>query len=270
MRIIGFNQGQIGDLALNIIPTRAIKEVFPNSHLIFSINKKYASAAPIFYHHPMIQEIKIWDGYDDWPTESDKKWIEENRADLFFNPNPPVTDTNWFLKRHHSEEVCRMHGIKPPKNLKVELVKYFDTIKQYSNTVAIAPFTSAGAVRDIPFEVSVKIIEFIHSLGFETIQLGLLSHQKLPTSHPMYGKGIFDDVKIAASCRLLITADTGINYIMSGYSHKVLGLYSTNCYPLLPPLKNRRPINENALYLEAPNVYNIDLETIKKTIKELL
>ena len=43
-KIIGFNQGQIGDLAINMIPCKAVKAIFPDSHLVFSINKKYLRA----------------------------------------------------------------------------------------------------------------------------------------------------------------------------------------------------------------------------------
>jgi ADP-heptose:LPS heptosyltransferase len=47
MKAIGFNQGQIGDLGMNMIACRAFKEAYPDSHLTFGINKKYQSIAPI-------------------------------------------------------------------------------------------------------------------------------------------------------------------------------------------------------------------------------
>jgi ADP-heptose:LPS heptosyltransferase len=269
-KIIGFNQGQIGDLAINMIPCKSIKNMFPDCHLIFSINKKYSSAVPIFYHNPLIDEIKIWDGYDNWPTEEDKKWINENKIDIFFNPMQPVRDNEWFLKRHHTEEVCLMHGISPPNDLQIKFNKYFDTFEKYKNCVAISPFTSAGSQRDIPYEIAEKIVNYIHSLGLETIQLGIQSHPQLPTTYKISGGTIFEDVKIALSCKFLITADTGINYLMSGYEHKVFGLYCYSCYPKRPPIKNRIPWNKNAIYLEDKNIIDIPLDLIYNTIVKLL
>lgn len=269
MKIVGFNQGQIGDLAINIIAARAIKERYPDSHLIFSINKKYESCAPIFYFNPLIDEIVIWDGYDEWPTKKDEEILKEINPDLFFHPCPKNKDEQWFFKMHHTEANCINNGLVPPSNLKVTLNKYFEVNPIYKNCIAIAPFTSAGAVRDIPEEVSIKIIEYIHSLGYQTIQLGLKSHKQLNTTFPITGKSIFEDVKIAVSCRLLVTADTGINYIMSGYSHKVLGLYSLINYPMAVPLKNRTPINENAIFLEGLNISDIPIHSIFNSIRLL-
>lgn len=270
MKIIGFNQGQIGDLAINMVPCRAIKLKYPNSHLVFSINKKYESAAPIFFNNPLIDEIKIWDGYDDWPTEQDKKWISENKFDLFFNPMPQVTDPEWFLKRHHTEETCLMHNLVPPNNLQINFTKYFDIYEKYKNCVAISAFTSVGAQRDIPYDIAEKIVNYLHTLGIETIQLGLPNHPKLPTTYSIPGGTIFEDVKIALSCKFLITADTGLNYLMSGYEHKVLGLYCYSCYPKRPPIKNRIPWNKNAIYLEDKNISDIPMELINNTILKFI
>ena len=269
-KIIGFNQGQIGDLAINMIPCQVIKNMFPDCHLTFSINKKYSSAAPIFYHNPLIDEIKIWDAYDNWPSSEDTIWMNNNKFDIFFNPNPTVTDEEWFLKRHHTEEVCRMHGLTAPQDLQIRLTKYFDTLDKYKNCVALSPFTSAGAQRDIPYSVAEKIVHYLHSLGLETIQLGVNGHPQLPTTYQIVGGSIFDDVRIALSCKFLLTADTGINYLMSGYEHKVLGLYCYSCYPKRPPIKNRIPWNKNATYLEEENILDIPMGLIQNTILSII
>lgn len=261
---IGFNQGQLGDLAINLVAARALKEMYPDIHLTFSINKKYQSAAPIFLHNPLVDDIKIWDGYDDWPTRKDEEYLRENEdaIDLFFEPNPKVANPLWFLTHHHSEETCRMHGLTPPKNLSVSLVRYFDLNPKYSKCVAFAPFTSAGAARDIPFEYAQKIVDAAHRMGLETVQLGLPSAPKLKTTHGIIGGSVFDDVIVAASCKSLVTADTGMNYIMSGYEHHTLGLYNTSCYPVKPELQFRIPKNKNGRYLEATEIRDIPIELV--------
>jgi len=48
MKYIGFNQGQYGDLCINTVVCRALKERFPGCELHFGMNQKYASLSPIY------------------------------------------------------------------------------------------------------------------------------------------------------------------------------------------------------------------------------
>jgi ADP-heptose:LPS heptosyltransferase len=270
MKAIGFNQGQIGDLAMNLIPCRSFKQKYPDSYLVFGINKKYESCAPIFENNPLIDEIKIWDGYDNWPSQLDSEYLKNNNFDIVYNPMPKHKNDLWYLYEHHTSAVCKMHDLDTPDNLQIELTPWFETIHKYQDYVAFTTFSSAGNVRDVPRMFADKIIDYIHSLGLKTIQLGLKSHDKLNTTLPPIGNTIFEDVKIAKSCRFLITADTGMNWIMSGYKSKVLGLYSSNSYPYRAPLNNRTPVNPNAIYLEADSAENINFDNIINSIDNLL
>lgn len=270
MKIIGFNQGQIGDLVLNIPACRAIKQKYPDSKLIFSINKKYKHVAPLFYHNPLIDDFVFWDGYDDWPNEKDKEIIDNIQPDLLFHPMPKVIDDYWINKMHFTEIVCRNYGITPPDNLHTTLIKYFDTIPKYKNCIAINPFSSSpNSGRDLPEELCYQIIDLIHHMGYETIQLGIKNHKQYPTTYPISDVTIFDDTVIALSCKLTITIDSGMNYILSGYNHKVLGLYG-KVYPIDGPIKNRTPINKNAIYLENESISDILLSDIDKSLEKLL
>jgi ADP-heptose:LPS heptosyltransferase len=268
-KAIGFNQGQIGDLATNIIVCRAFKEIYPDYHLTFGINKKYESVAPIFLNNKLIDDIKIWENYNDWPSENDKKFLEENHFDKFFHPMERVDDT-WYLKCHHTEAMCLMHKLTPPKNLYIELNPWFELDSKYHNCVALTCFSSAGNIRDVPENFANKIIDYIHSLGLSTIQLGLKNHPKLNTTYGPLGGTVFEDVKVALSCKFLLTADTGMNWILSGYKAKILGLYSALSYPVYAPLINRTPRNDNAIYLEDVQIENINFESIKNSINKLL
>jgi ADP-heptose:LPS heptosyltransferase len=269
-KAIGFNQGQIGDLLMQTVLCREFKRLFPESHLTFGINKKYETAKEIFKNHTHIDDIKIWDGYDDWPLESDLNYLKNNKYDIVFNPCCTHVDHQWYTKMHHIQAFGINHGFGLIKDLKIELNEWFQTDPKYSDCVAITSFSSAGAVRDIPADFCQKIIDYIHSCGLKTIQLGLNTHQKLHTTYQPISKSIIDDVIAARSCKFLLTTDTGMNWIMSGYNHKVLGLYSGSSYPIYAPLYNRTPLNPNALYLESRLIESIDFETIKNHIKILI
>ena len=60
MNIIGFNQGQIGDLAMNIICCKSLKNKYPDCKITFSINKKYESIIPIFFLNLKDKAIMIF------------------------------------------------------------------------------------------------------------------------------------------------------------------------------------------------------------------
>jgi hypothetical protein len=163
MKAIGFNQGQIGDLAMNLIACRAFKEKYPRSHLVFGINKKYQSCAPIFENNSLIDEIKIWENYDNWPSNADLEYIKNNNFDIVFNPMPQHKNNLWYLYEHHTSAVCKMHDLTPPSNLQIDLTDLPDKIEKYDDYVAFTTFSSAGAIRDVPKDLSNKIIEYIHS-----------------------------------------------------------------------------------------------------------
>ena len=127
MKAIGFNQGQYGDLCINLIACKAFKRDFPNSKLYFGINKKYQSIKDIFLFNDLIDDIYIWDSYNEWPSQNDINYIEDQKFDLVFNPMPKHSKKNWYIDYHQTQEVCLMHGLEPPENLQINLNKYFKT-----------------------------------------------------------------------------------------------------------------------------------------------
>jgi hypothetical protein len=179
MKAIGFNQGQIGDLGMNMIACRAFKEAYPDSHLTFGINKKYQSIAPIFEKNELIDDIRIWENYDNWPSDNDKQYLLDKKFDKVFHPMPQHKYDNWYIKYHHTEAVCMMHDLIPPKNLQISFNRWFELDEKYKDCVALTCFSSVGAIRDIPKDFANKIIDYIHSLGLKTIQLGLKDHPRL-------------------------------------------------------------------------------------------
>tara|TARA_R110002153_G_scaffold265364_1_gene427860 strand:- start:641 stop:1465 length:825 start_codon:yes stop_codon:yes gene_type:complete len=269
---LGFNQGQIGDLAMQVVLCKQFKKIFPDSHMTLGINKKYDTCKELFKKNKYIDDIKIWDGYDDFPTEADKQFIEEHGEEYayIFNPMSCHQDNEWYTKIHHIQAFANNHGLGKVDDLKIELEQWFDLDPKYKNCIAITAFSSAKGIRDIPKDLANRMIEHIHSLGFETIQLGLKSHDILNTTYEPIGGTIMEDVIIALSCKMLVTTDTGMNWIMSGYDQNVLGLYSNCSYPNSAPLYNRTPLNPNGLYLEADHVKNINFDMIKGYIQKLI
>jgi ADP-heptose:LPS heptosyltransferase len=268
MKVIGFNQGQFGDLCINTVACRAFKDAAPNSILHFGINKKYESLRPILEHQKNIDKIHIWDAYNDWPSEEDAKHIISEKFDFVFEAMPKHTSEAWYLKNHQAAEVCLMHKLKPPQNLQVELTKYFDTDRNNKHVAVNLFAETRGNSKTPSIKRSIEICEIIKSKGLIPVQIGLPEQEQI--CEKRFSGSFFECVKFVLSCDLLITVDSAMSWIASGYSFPTLGLYSYSYYYGAKTSKNWQPINPNGLFLESEHVNKIEDEAILNGISRLL
>ena len=77
LTFVGFNQGQYGDLFIQLVPAKMLKCIYEGCRVIFSVNKKYEDVIDVLKLSEDIDDFIVWDGYDDWPTEKDKQKISE-------------------------------------------------------------------------------------------------------------------------------------------------------------------------------------------------
>ena len=278
MRIIGTNQGQRGDLIMGTVVARAIKERFPDSSFTLGINKLYEDMKPLFYNHPYIDDIVIWENYDNWPSVNDvRKAYEYN---LILNPMPQHPNSHcWYnLVKHQTEASCIMNGLTPPKDLSCHLNKYFGPIDKFKDYIAISPFT-AWERKNISLQKWQSIINYIDSKGFQVLELdapraperGWFNRTFYPNS-PIYSWPPWDyfySVKAMLSCKFLICLDGGLSWVASAYKFPVLGLYGYHYDGLISP-KVYEPINPDAIYLEAGKAEDIPNELIFKKIDEMI
>jgi ADP-heptose:LPS heptosyltransferase len=270
IKAIGFNQGQFGDLCINLIACRSFKERFPESHLVFGINKKYETIKEIFLFNDLIDEIHIWENYDNWPSQNDFKYCNENKFDIIFNPMPKHTSDYWYLDFHQTQEVCYMHGLSAPDNLQINLNKYFNIPQKNNKFVAVNLFaeTNSSAPKTPDIEKAKKICKLIESMGFTPIQIGTKDQPSI--CQQRFLGSFFDCVKFVLSCRFLFTVDSAINWIMSGYNFPVVGIYAYEYYHMANTSYNWQPKNTNSIYLEKNRIENILLEDIEQAIKKIL
>lgn len=266
MRAIGFNQGQFGDLCMNLVACRAFKETHNNSHLTFSINKKYSAIEPIFLKNELIDEIHIWDGYDNWPSNIDKEYIDSSRFDIIFHPMACLRP-NWQPFRHQTEEICLVHQLNPPKDLKINLNKYFETDDSFKNYISICYKGSTDPYKkNLKEEYVNKLCKMITSLGYKP-----LFFQDQFENYDYFKGDFFDSIKVMLGTKLLVTIDSALSWIASGYNFPTIGLYNQNYYAQYGAItsKNWQPINPNGIYLESADVNNINIDNIKDNIEKI-
>lgn len=266
IKAIGFNQGQFGDLCMNLIACKAFKNTYANGHLTFGINKKYQEIAPLFFHNELIDDIHIWDGYDNWPTQDDKKFIEESNFDKIFHPMERLRPS-WQPFRHQTQEICLVHGLNSPDDLQIKLNKFFNTRDGYKGYISIC---HAGATdshkKNLPESKIDEICKLIIKYGYKP-----LFYKNKYKDHDCINASFFESVQYLLSTKLLITIDSAMCWISSGYNFPTIGLYNQNYYQQYGATTsvNWQPINNNAIYLEKPSMREIDIDSIENALKSI-
>ena len=265
MKAIGACAGQVGDIIMGTVFARAHKQKYPESHLVCGIADKYGFTAPLLEENEFYDSVHIWDGYNDWPTASDRLHIAQSEYDIVYNAMPQHTEPFWYLHRHQTAEMCLMHGLEPPENLQASLSVNGE---RENNIIALSLFgVTRGEEKSCSVEQGKQIVELIRKLGYKPVQIGLVDEPSICEDRFLSTlQGTAEFVKKSAA---LITIDTAMAWIASGFSHPTIGLYSYKYYPMATTAKNWMPVNPNAIYLESNSVSNIISEKIEAAIKQL-
>lgn len=266
MRAIGFNAGQFGDVVMGVVAARAHKEQFPDSKLTLGIAEKYAAIKGIFADNLYVDDVHIWKGYNDWPAIEDHLAMAQNGWTKVYNAMPRHTSEYWYLSRHQAAEMCLMHGLAPPSDLQIYLRK--PKILKFGKMVAITLFgETRGAEKSATEEQAKFICKIVEDCGYMPMQLGLASEPRVCVRKI----GTFQEsIDFLLGCHAIITVDTAMAWIASGYQMPTLGLYGYQYYPMARTSKNWQPVNPNAIYLESATVRDIMNERIEKSIRTLL
>lgn len=269
MRIIGNPAGQFGDLVISTVLAQTIKTIHPNCEYTFALSQKYSAIAFLFEKHPFIDKIHIWDTfYEPWPNEVDQKFLMEEKYDHIL-PTFPQHKDEWYKHRHIAQEILNMYGFNfEDVPYKVILNKEALDREKRPRCVAMSVFGSYGREvnKSLSPEKANQIAKHLFELGYTVYHLG---GEGEPTIHyaQKTGKDFKDSVQIMESCDFLITVDTAMSWIASGYDQPVLGLYSDpygyNCQ------KNLQPLNPNAIYLNAKTCDEISWQSIIQGINYL-
>jgi ADP-heptose:LPS heptosyltransferase len=267
MKAIGFNAGQFGDVIMGTVAARAHKLAYPDSKLTLGIAKKYSDIQNLFANHEYFDNVHIWKGYNDYPTIDDK--LMHVNFDKVYDAMPQHTSPYWYLNNHQTAELCLMHGLTPPSNLQVSLTRP-EMIGLYSPaSIALSLFgETRGGEKSVTLEQAKAIVKLVEKMGFVPLQLGLANEPQI-CQQRFVGPFAWSVAKMLGSVAL-ITIDTAMAWIASGYSQPTVGLYGYSYYPMAKTAKNWQPVNPNAIYVESAKVSDIIVERIEAALKQLL
>jgi ADP-heptose:LPS heptosyltransferase len=260
---IGFNHGQYGDLFIGLTAASVLKQKYPESRLIYSINKKFSDCKEIFLHSDHIDDIIVWDKYDDWPGEQDVLMIQ-NLIDVYgknlhvFDPNAKHKEINWYLHRHQTTENCLMHNLPEPSEDQMDFSLNTSGQICRQNYITIAPLTSFGSPKNLTHKILEKVQKFALQFNLPIVQLGGPNDSTIEGATKFNGT-YFESVKVMLSSRFLISADTGMIWAASAYNHPVIGFYGYSFYPGATTAINWQPKNHNQISMESHTISDIDL-----------
>ena len=263
--------GQYGDVLMQEPGLRKFIKENPDTKIVLAICDKYKDILPLFYnYHNNIIEYRVWEGYDNWPTERDIKYIEEQKFDALFPCEKPFhKQTDWIKYRHITIETAEMLGvtaINPKINLKLP-----EKIIKEPKTASIHMFSSKwpGGVRSINEQRQKIIVDYLRAKGYKVYQISSESQPHI--SGTIKPKGTYYDACInVLKTDFLISCDSGMPFVTSAYNHPTLALFSTSYHPLAVTTKNWQPVNPNGIYLESRKAQNISIYKIYEAIDELI
>ena len=264
-------RGQHGDVIMQEPALRKFIKDNPDTKIVLAVSKPFENILPLFKnYHDNIVEFKVFEGYDDWPTEGDVEYINEQNFDAMFPPDIPRHEQNdWAKYRHITTETALMIGLDSD-TINVELNLPEDVVKE-PNTVSLHLFSSKwpGGARSISVDKQTKIVKYLTGKGYKVYQLSAPHQPHIEGA--IFGEGTYYDACIKMlSTDLLITCDSGMPWVASAYDHPMLGLYSAAYNPLVGTTKNWQPVNPHAVYLEAQLAEEISWERIKEEIDKKL
>lgn len=223
MRIFGTRMSLIGDIIMSLPVLQKLCEIVDEPYVIFSIAQKCKQSAPLFYNHPLINEIKISDHYEDI-GEEDQKIIDTCDIVLPVRP-PPPKQHDWYNHRDLISETTRMAGFNEKFTANVYPVLYInrEVTQALPKTLAIWPFAGygQGLSRSPSVEWWNVCISKLISCGFNILHCGAESEPVL-SEHEKYSKvttmAFVDQIYMSLGCCGCIGTDSGSMWVIAAYN----------------------------------------------------
>lgn len=270
-KAIGLAQGQLGDCIINTVAARSFKEQYPDYKLIMGVNKKYQEIIPLFYDHESFDGFHVYDQYDNWPNEHDKNYLRKSKYDIVFNAMPPHSLDDWWRYYHQTEESCISNGLPIPNNIQCNLTQWFpiEDNKDYITFNFVGAFY-AGYPNNKSYnpEQAQQIVDCVRKLGYKVLLLGDPREPMLENAERK-NLTIIESVKAMLGSRLFIGIDSFLTWAASAYSFPTVSCYANHYYGKTF-VKNIQPKNPNGLFLDAPNVSEINVDEIISKAKDLM
>jgi hypothetical protein len=275
--------GQYGDVVMQEPALRQFIKDNPEDKITIGCSLKYAEALKLYDdYHENVTVRKLFIDYQNFPTEEDIRYFENERFDLVTikreSNKIEVTDKgkltqhldqNWAEKVHQTVAAGKQQGVEVA-DTQIRFNKEFD-LKPTEKYICFSLFPNHpnGGVKSLSRAQILGITKLINKLGYKAIHLNGPNEPDVEGSTKANCSWI-NSVALLKSSDLLITGDTGMSWAASGFKCPTVGLYAWGYNPAAGTSKNWQPTNPNATYLEAHSASEIEPKQIINAIIETL
>lgn len=275
MKIFGTRMSLVGDIIMSLPVLQKLCEIVDEPYVYFSIAQKCQQARELFIGHPLIQEIKISDGFEEL-GENDYKIIQQCDIVLPVRPNPPKR-SDWYNYRDLIEETTVMAGFNPEftKSILPNLYINRSIIYAEEKTVSIWPFAGygQGLQRSPSKEWWEQAVSKLINNGYSIIHCGVECEPVL-SNHEKYTnitkQSFVDQIYASLGCNGSIGTDSGSMWVLAAY-HKIPQInLITNWLP--NHFQNKlalAPVGKKVINMYADNgCSNISIEELIHNVNE--
>ena len=288
IKIWGTAFSLIGDLIMSLPQLNYFKNQYPDSYINFIIHKKISYCAPLFFNHPLIDRIKISDGWSDFgdndyniAKDCDIHTTSINHKTKSINNRKHEHGEFWYNERNCIDENALMSGIKSLDDFTGAeerypfLVKWFDegfdapqkkgayTFKKKNNkdnyrlkkSITIWPFAAYGRSqsRSPTLKWWQETVKTLIGKGFNIIHCGYINEPDLSEEFSNYQKvtdfEFLDQIKISLGSNFSIGTDSGSMWVLGAYSHPSIHLMTNWAENHKDNLLAFEPLNKNSYSL---------------------
>ncbi len=236
-KIYGIRGSLIGDGLMAVPILNYLRKRFPDCYIYWQVARQHAYAAPLYFNHPMIDQIVISD-CDEGMGPRDKEIATQ--CDLVFDvmPQHPM-EPDWPNYRDIYEETWVMAGLPldeyhalTPDEQRPKLTKWFKVVKEPPKTIALWPCAGYGVEnkRNPSKEWYDELMTGLIQAGYVVKQFGHPRDFHVAATHDMRDLPFFDQVKMTVGCDLVISTDSGSGLIFGAYQMAQVSLL-TNHFP---------------------------------------
>ena len=277
MRKVYFgNLGQFGDIAMQEPALRQFIKDNPTDKITLGCSIRYAAAMKLYdNYHENVTVRKLFLDYDNFPTEDDIKYFENEKFDLVTikQGSDKVQhsdkgklalhpDSNWAEHVHQTIAAGRQQGIEVEDTQIQFRTKLSALIEDKYVCLSLFPNHPKGGVKSFSRAQIMGIVKLINKLGYKAIHLNGPEEPDIEGSYKSNCSWI-NSVALATNSELLITGDTGMAWATSG-------LYAWGYNPAAGTSKNWQPTNPNAVYLESKLASQIGSKDIIEQVVSIL
>ena len=300
VKIWGTSFSLIGDLVMSLPQLSYFKKKYPNPYIYFVIHKKIAYCAPLFFNHPLIDNIRISEEWSDFGPNDyvvaencDVSTVEIDRNSRTLLKRIPSNE--WYNHRNCIEENAMMSGIHDLKNiiseddLSPKLYKWFDVgfdvpqkkgsysfhkkedskNKKLKKSISIWPFAAYGRSESrSPNEKWWReIIDKLIKKNYRIIHCGYFTEPDLYGESDHYKKitdfPFFDQIKISLGTKFSIGTDSGSMWVLGAYEHPSIHLMTNWSKNHKTNFSAFEPVNKTSVTLfEEGGCDNINIDSV--------